>query len=65
MYCTACLLQDVLIRTIGVVSSNCRLSRAGPNVGIYIELQGLCIRGNLIVYIVVPRVIYAKSRQGR
>ena len=26
------------------------------------ELQGFCIRGSLIVYFVVPRVIYAKSR---
>ena len=33
-----------------------------PIVRIYIELQGTYIRGSLIVYIVVPRVIYAKSR---
>ena len=34
-----------------------------PMARIYIELQGMYIRGSLIVYIVVPRVIYAKSRQ--
>ena len=33
-----------------------------PIVRIYIELQGTYIRGSLIVYIVVPHVIYAKSR---
>ena len=33
-----------------------------PMARIYIELQGMYIRGSLIVYIVVPRVIYAKSR---
>ena len=33
-----------------------------PNQLYLYELQGIYIRGSLIVYIVVPRVIYAKSR---
>ena len=36
-----------------------------PIARIYIELQGIYRRGSLIVYIVVPRVIYAKSCQDK